>query len=115
VTKLLRSWDPLILFVLEHLGFEPLLGAVELPLEFVPKVDWHKGRDPSHWSGGLPMSLNPAGPSYSQWCWNRCCVLLTPDPKILGMRNWFSQKVWTSSLFHYIKSIFKLSFKRINI
>ena len=31
------------------------------------------------------MSLDPAGPSYSQWCWNRCCVLLTPDPKILGM------------------------------
>jgi hypothetical protein len=37
------------------------------------------GRNPSHWS------LDPAGPSYSRWCWNRCCVLLTLDPKILGM------------------------------
>ena len=42
-------------------------------------------RNPNHWLGGVPVSLDPAGPSYSQWCWNRCCVLLTPDPKILGM------------------------------
>ena len=27
----------------------------------------------------------PAGPRHSWWCWNRCCVLLTSDPKILGM------------------------------
>ena len=31
------------------------------------------------------MSLNPPGPRYSWWVWNRCCVLLTPDPKILGV------------------------------
>jgi hypothetical protein len=30
------------------------------------------------------VSLDPAGLSYSWWCWNRCCVLLTPDPMILG-------------------------------
>jgi hypothetical protein len=42
-------------------------------------------RNPRHWSRGVLASLAPAGPSYSQWCWNRCYVLLTPDPKILGM------------------------------
>ena len=42
-------------------------------------------RNPTHWSGEVLASLDPAGPSYSWWCWNRCCVLLTPDPKILGM------------------------------
>jgi hypothetical protein len=39
----------------------------------------------SHWWGRLPLSLYPDGPSYFQWFWNRCCVLLTPDPKILGV------------------------------
>jgi hypothetical protein len=33
-----------------------------------------------HWLGGVPVSLDPAGPSYSPWCWNRYSVLLTPDP-----------------------------------
>ena len=31
------------------------------------------------------MSLDPAGPSYVWWCWDRCYVLLTSDPMILGM------------------------------
>ena len=31
------------------------------------------------------MSLDPSVPSYFWWCWNKCCVLLTPDPKILGV------------------------------
>jgi hypothetical protein len=31
------------------------------------------------------VSMDIAGPSYSRWCWNRCCMLLTPDPKILGV------------------------------
>ena len=43
------------------------------------------GRNLSHCSGGLPASLDPTYPSYTQWCWNRCCVLLTPNPKILGV------------------------------
>jgi hypothetical protein len=35
---------------------------------------------------GVPLSLDPAAPSYcTSWCWNRCCVLLTTDPKILDM------------------------------
>lgn len=42
-------------------------------------------RNLSHWSGRVPSSLDPAGPSYFQRCWNRCCVLLTPDPKILSV------------------------------
>ena len=43
------------------------------------------GRNQSHWLVGNPTSLSHAGPSYSQWCWNRCRVLLTPDPKFLGL------------------------------
>jgi hypothetical protein len=42
-------------------------------------------RSLSHWFCWVPVSLDPAGPSYSQWFWNRCGVLLTTDPKILGM------------------------------
>jgi hypothetical protein len=42
------------------------------------------GRNPSHWSGGVPVCLGPTGPNYSR-CWDRCCVLLTSDPMILGM------------------------------
>ena len=39
MTKLLESWDPGILAVLESLGFEPPLGAVGLAAELVPKVN----------------------------------------------------------------------------
>ena len=39
MTKLLGSWDLVILAVLEHLGFEPPLSAVGLAAEFVPKVN----------------------------------------------------------------------------
>jgi hypothetical protein len=53
--------------VLEHLGLEAPLGAMELNAEFELKVN-QTGRNPSHWSGGVPVSLNPAGPSYSWWC-----------------------------------------------
>ena len=42
MTKLLGSWDPVILVVLERLGVEPPLGDVELAAEFVPKVNWHR-------------------------------------------------------------------------
>jgi hypothetical protein len=43
------------------------------------------GRNQWHWSGRVPASLDPAGPNYSRWCWNRCCVILTSDPLILGV------------------------------
>ena len=42
-------------------------------------------RDLSHWSAWISVSLDHGGSSYSKWCWNRCCVLLTHDPKILGV------------------------------
>ena len=41
MTKLLRSWDPGNLAVLEGLEFEPPLSAVGLTTEFAPKVNWH--------------------------------------------------------------------------
>ena len=43
------------------------------------------GRIASHRSGGVPEFLDPAGLSYSWWYCNRCCILLTFDPMILGM------------------------------
>jgi hypothetical protein len=67
--RTLRTWfnqAPVILAVSEYLIFESFLGTVGLAAEFASKV-------------------NPTGPSYSQWCRDRCCVLLTPDPKILGV------------------------------
>jgi hypothetical protein len=41
--------------------------------------------NPSYLSGRVLASLDPAGPGYSWWCLNRCYILLTPDPKILGV------------------------------
>jgi hypothetical protein len=35
--------------------------------------------------GRVSVFLDPPGPSYSQWWWNRCWNLPTTDPKILGM------------------------------
>ena len=71
VTKLLGSWDPLILGVLEHLGEEPSQRVVGMAAEFVPKVfSGHQTiqtkRNPCHCSGGVPACLSPAGPSYFQ-------------------------------------------------
>ena len=85
MTKLLESCDPVML----GLGVELTLGVVGLNAEFSPKVcSGHQPRqtrrDPCYWSGGVPVCLGHAGPSYSQ-CWDRCCVLLTSDPMILGV------------------------------
>ena len=89
MTKLLGSWDPMILGVLEHLGVELPLGVVGLGAKLMPKVCSgyqlrQIRRNLCHRSGGVPVCLGPTGPSYSQ-CWNRCCVLLTSDPMILGV------------------------------
>ena len=48
-------WDPGILGVFEHLGFEPLLGAVGLAAKFMPKVKWHRqeGTEATGWAGFL--------------------------------------------------------------
>jgi hypothetical protein len=40
--RILGSWDPGILVVLEWLGFEPPLGAMGLGVEFTPKVNWSR-------------------------------------------------------------------------
>jgi hypothetical protein len=68
--------------MLEHLGVEFPLGVVGLAAEFRPKVCSgypQNGRNPCHWSGGVPVSLDPTCPSYSQWCWERYCALFTCD------------------------------------
>jgi hypothetical protein len=41
MTKLLGSWESVILGVLENLDFESPLFAVRLSEEFVPKVNLH--------------------------------------------------------------------------
>ena len=42
MTKLLGSWDPKILGVLEHLEVVPPLGTMGLSAEFKTKVDQHQ-------------------------------------------------------------------------
>jgi hypothetical protein len=44
-----------------------------------------QGSSPDHWSGGVPVTQDLTGPSYSWWCWDRFCVLLTSDPMMLGL------------------------------
>jgi hypothetical protein len=88
VTKILGSWDPLILVVLELLGVELPLG-VGLVVEFEPKVcsgrrPRQTGQKPCHWSGGVPVCLGPTG-HRSPGVGDKCCVLLTSDPLILVM------------------------------
>ena len=79
----------MILGVLEHLGFS-VLGCYETGCEVqaqgvLRELDQSR-RNPCHWYyGGGTMSLDPTGPIYSQCIWDRCCILLTSDPMILGM------------------------------
>ena len=61
------------------------MGAVELATVCAQGKPVQTRRSPSHWLGGVPVSLGPAGSSYSRWCCNRYFVLLVPDPKILGV------------------------------
>lgn len=91
------SLDPMILVVIEHRRVEPTLGVVKLATKFMPKVDW---KEPKPLVGRLPESLYPAGPSYSRWSWNRCCVLFTSDPKILAVLDHLGVEppLWTVGL-----------------
>jgi hypothetical protein len=67
VTKLLGSWEPGILGVLEHLGVELPLGFVGLAGEFEPKVcSGHEPRPKGTLATGVTGCLGPAGPSYFQ-------------------------------------------------
>jgi hypothetical protein len=75
--------------MLECLRVELLLGVVGLAEEFVPKVcsgyrPRQTGRNPCHWSDGVPACLGLTIPNHPS-VGNRCCVLLTSDPLILGM------------------------------
>jgi hypothetical protein len=75
--------------MLELLGVELPLCVVGMAAEFVPKVcsgyqPRQTRRNLCHWSGRVPVCLGPTGPSNSG-CWNRCCVLLTSNPVILGV------------------------------
>jgi hypothetical protein len=87
----------MILVVIEHRRVEPTLGVVKLATKFMPKVDW---KEPKPLVGRLPESLYPAGPSYSRWSWNRCCVLFTSDPKILAVLDHLGVEppLWTVGL-----------------
>ena len=54
------------------------------------EADWNEPQpqvEPVSW---VPV---PAGPSPSGLFWNRCCVALTSDPKILGVHGhlWFGE------------------------
>jgi hypothetical protein len=82
VTKLLGSWDPLILDMLERLGVELPLGVVGLAMEFAPKIcSGHQPiqtrRNLCHWSSGVPAYLGPACPSNFQF-WGTDVVSSSP-------------------------------------
>jgi hypothetical protein len=55
VNKLLESWDPVILGVLENLGVELPLGVEELAVELEPKVC--SGPDPDRLEGTCATAL----------------------------------------------------------
>ena len=69
--------------MLEHQVLVPHLGAIGLSPEFAPKVDWcFLEGTRANGQERVTVSLDPIGLSHSWWCSNRCCVLLTSDPKI---------------------------------
>ena len=79
------SWDAMILGVLQHLWVKLILDALGPGVELAPKV--YTGQLTLEGTcatsqAGVSEFLDPIGPSYS-WCWDRCCILLTPDPMIL--------------------------------
>ena len=67
MNKLLGSWDPNILGMLECLGVGPSLGAVGLATDFEPKVDLCRpeGTQATGWAGflGSWILLVPVIPS----------------------------------------------------
>ena len=65
MTKVLASWDPKILIVLQHLEVVPPLGTVGLSSESETKVDRPllTSRNPSHSSGGVFVSVLQLSPS----------------------------------------------------
>jgi hypothetical protein len=90
-TELRGSWDPGIQGSCYHgHARTPVIGASSacqgtyLVVHAQHKLA-HTRRNQSHCLGGVPASLFPVRPSYSWGCLSRCCILLTPDPKILGM------------------------------
>jgi hypothetical protein len=92
VTKLLGSWDPLILGELECLRVELPLAAVGLAAEFEPK-DANPDRPEGTHATGLAEFLGAWVPlvSVTPGVGDRCCVLTsdppTSDPLILGLAH----------------------------
>ena len=87
VTKLLGSYDPVVLGMLEHLEWSCFCMFWDWLRSLGPRSAQgtaQTGRNLCHWLGGVPGCLGPAGPSYSR-CWCRCCGPLTSDPMILGV------------------------------
>ena len=67
------------------LEVELLLGVVGLAMKFAPKViSEHRPKENGiNLSHSVPVSLCPSGPRPSQY-WDKCCILLSSDPMILG-------------------------------
>ena len=87
MTKPLGSWGPTILGLLECLEVVSPLGTMELTAEFQTNVvqSFPEGTRTTGWGRGGSCVPAPVGSRHSQLCWNRCCIPLTSDPKILGM------------------------------
>ena len=92
-----RTYDPVILGVLEHLGVELPVGVVGQAVQFTLRAPAQTGRNLCNWSGGVPGCLGPTGPTYF-WCWGRCCILVTSDPMILGVLECLGVKHGSSNM-----------------
>jgi hypothetical protein len=95
---ILGSWNPKILAVIECLEVVPPLGTMGLSAVFETKLD--QCRPEEIWATGQPGFLCPCSCWHrlSGLFWNKCCVPLTSDPKILGVLGYLGHG--KSSVYH---------------
>ena len=114
VTKLLGSWDPLTLAILDLQVVELPLGVMGLAAEFASKdcsgpCPRQNGCNPYHWSGGVPACLCLSGTLYSR-CWgmmlclplvwssdpmNVRCLAVELPPGVIRLATEFACKVYS--------------------
>jgi hypothetical protein len=96
---ILRSW-----VCYGACSMESPLGTMGPSSEFVPKVIRVWGRSERNPSQQVSFILVPAGPSPSGLFWNRCCISLTSDPKILGVLGplWHGESSGDLGTIHWV-------------
>ena len=67
MTKILGSWDPVVLGMLVYLGVGLILGVLGVAVELAYKIcSGHEPRPKGTLATGVTGCLGPAGPSYFQ-------------------------------------------------